>query len=73
VRREADRLVEQRLVRHDLAAARAGVGTDDDGRAGVLDARGQRTDAKPPNTTEWMAPMRAQASIAKTASAIMGM
>ena len=31
------------------------------------------TDAKPPKTTEWMAPMRAHASIAKAASAIMGM
>ena len=31
------------------------------------------TEAKPPNTTEWMAPMRAQASMAKAASAIMGM
>ncbi len=29
--------------------------------------------AKPPNTTEWIAPMRAQASIANTASAIIGM
>ena len=29
--------------------------------------------AKPPKTTEWIAPMRAQASIAKAASAIIGM
>jgi hypothetical protein len=29
--------------------------------------------AKPPNTTQWMAPMRAHASMAKAASAIMGM
>ena len=29
--------------------------------------------AKPPNTTEWIAPMRAQASIANTASGIIGM
>ena len=28
---------------------------------------------KPPNTTEWTAPMRAQASIAKAASGIIGM
>ena len=28
---------------------------------------------KPPNTTEWMAPMRAQASIATAASGIIGM
>ena len=29
--------------------------------------------AKPPNTTEWMAPMRAQASMAITASGTIGM
>jgi hypothetical protein len=29
--------------------------------------------AKPPNTTEWIAPMRVQASIAKAASGIIGM
>jgi len=29
--------------------------------------------AKPPNTTEWIAPMRTDASIAKTASGIIGM
>ena len=29
--------------------------------------------AKPPNTTEWIAPMRTQASIANTASGIIGM
>jgi hypothetical protein len=29
--------------------------------------------AKPPNTTEWTAPRRAQASIAKIASGIIGM
>ena len=29
--------------------------------------------AKPPNTTEWMAPMRAQASMAMIASATIGM
>jgi len=29
--------------------------------------------AKPPKTTEWMAPMRAQASMAITASGTMGM
>ena len=29
--------------------------------------------AKPPNTTEWMAPMRTVASMAKMASAIIGM
>jgi hypothetical protein len=29
--------------------------------------------AKPPNTTEWMAPMRTVASMANSASAIIGM
>ena len=29
--------------------------------------------AKPPNTTEWIAPMRAQASMANAASGIIGM
>jgi hypothetical protein len=29
--------------------------------------------AKPPNTTEWIAPMRAHARIAKIASGIIGM
>ena len=29
--------------------------------------------AKPPNTTEWIAPMRAQASMAIAASGIIGM
>jgi hypothetical protein len=30
-------------------------------------------DAKPPKTTEWIAPSRAEASIAITASGIIGM
>ncbi|MOA12726.1 hypothetical protein D3C78_1327440 [compost metagenome] len=30
-------------------------------------------EAKPPNTTEWMAPRRTVASIAKIASGIIGM
>ena len=42
VGRQADRLVQQRLVRHHLAAARARVGADDHLRLRVLDARGQR-------------------------------
>jgi hypothetical protein len=32
-----------------------------------------RLPTKPPNTTEWIAPMRAHASIANAASAIIGM
>ncbi|MNT17557.1 hypothetical protein D3C72_1527090 [compost metagenome] len=42
VLRQADGFVEQRLVRDDLAAARAGIGTHDHLGLGVLDARGQR-------------------------------
>jgi hypothetical protein len=34
----------------------------------VVDAGGQFLGAKPPKTTEWTAPMRAQASMAKAAS-----
>ncbi|MND02761.1 hypothetical protein D3C83_222550 [compost metagenome] len=30
-------------------------------------------EAKPPNTTEWIAPIRAQASIATSASGTIGM
>jgi hypothetical protein len=71
--RPGNGLVEQVLVGHGLAAAHAGVGADDDLGRGVFDAAGQAWLAKPPNTTEWMAPMRTQASMAKQASAIMGM
>ncbi|MPM59419.1 hypothetical protein SDC9_106261 [bioreactor metagenome] len=39
---QLDGLVQQRLVGHDLAAARARVGRHDHGRLGILDARGQR-------------------------------
>jgi len=42
VLRELDRLVQQRLVRHHLAAARAGICADHHLRRGVLDARGER-------------------------------
>ncbi len=31
------------------------------------------SDEKPPNTTEWTAPMRVQASMATTSSGIIGM
>ena len=45
----------------------------DDGGAGVVDAAASSRAAKPPNTTEWTAPSRAQASIAITASGTIGM
>ena len=72
--READRLVDEGLVGHHLAAAHAGVGGDHHLRLARrrCASRGSRA-AKPPNTTEWIAPMRAQASIANTASGIIGM
>ena len=68
------RPVEQRLVR-------------DDPRAGSMPHEAETTSfgrqssmreasslaAKPPNTTEWIAPSRAQASMATTASGIIGM
>jgi hypothetical protein len=68
-----DGLVEQRLVGHHLAAAAAGVGTDDDRGVASSMRLARLTLAKPPNTTECSAPMRAQASIAKAASGIIGM
>ena len=43
-----------------------------DGRASSMRAA-RLAAAKPPNTTEWIAPMRAQARIANTASGIIGM
>ena len=51
-------------VRLDPAGRR-----DDDLRLRVVDADGELVaDAKPPNTTEWIAPSRAHASIATAAS-----
>jgi hypothetical protein len=41
--------------------------------AGILDAVLQLLAEKPPNTTEWCAPMRAQACIATTPSIDIGM
>jgi hypothetical protein len=65
--------VQQVLVGHGLAAAHAGIaGPISFGLASSMRVASE-PDAKPPNTTEWMAPMRAQASMAKVASAIIGM
>jgi hypothetical protein len=72
VRRQADGLVQQRLVFHHLAAAQAASALTMT-RGAESSMRGQAPEAKPPNTTEWMAPMRVQASIAKAASGIIGM
>ena len=49
------------------------VGGDDDGRIAIVDAAGAALSGeKPPNTTEWIAPMRAQASMATATSGIIG-
>jgi hypothetical protein len=69
-----ERLVDIGLQRHQLAAAQPFVGGDDEASnrnpgCGPASASGE----KPPNTTEWIAPIRAQASMAKAASGIIGM
>ena len=71
---ELDRLVEQRLVGDDAARLDAAGGGEDHLRAWRRRCGSRvRCAAKPPNTTEWIAPMRAQASMAKTASGTIGM
>ena len=73
VRRLLDRAVDQRLVMHDAPRLDpAGGGDDRLGRA-IVDAHGQFVAAKPPKTTEWIAPIRVQASIASSASGTIGM
>ena len=65
--------VQQRLVRHDLPAREPpSVHTITLGAASSMRCA-RLTEAKPPNTTECTAPMRAQASMVKTASGTMGM
>lgn len=61
------------LQRSALAAAHAFVGGDHHLRLAIDDASGQGLGEKPPKTTEWIAPMRVQASMATTASGIIGM
>jgi hypothetical protein len=55
-----------------LAATHLLVGGDDGHGAGVLMRSRSDWAEKPPNTTEWMAPMRAQACMAATPSMDMG-
>ena len=55
-----------------LAAAELAVGSDQHDGAGVDDAIRSDWAEKPPNTTEWIAPMRAQACIATTPSIDIG-
>ena len=69
-----ERFVDDGLQRQGLAAAHLLVGGDHRDRAGVDDAFAARDLAeKPPNTTEWIAPMRAQACMATTPSIDIGM
>lgn len=64
--------VDQVFVGHRLARAHAGIGADQSlGRASSMRVASEAA-AKPPNTTEWMAPIRTQASITKQASAVLG-
>jgi hypothetical protein len=65
---QGQRLVDDALQRQLLAAARLLVGGDHGHGAGVLDAVAQALAEKPPNTTECVAPMRAQACMAATPS-----
>jgi len=66
--RQRQRLVDERLVQHHLAHAAAAVGGDHELRTRVVDGGAARLAAASANHTEWIAPMRAQARIAKTAS-----
>ena len=69
-----ERFVDQRLVRRSTLPLRmpASAVIISFGRASSMRVA-RLAAAKPPNTTEWIAPMRAHASIANTASAIIGM
>ena len=60
------------LERDRAAAAPPFVGGDQHRRATIADASRQAVGEKPPKTTEWIAPMRAQASIATAISGIIG-
>jgi hypothetical protein len=71
--RHVDRAIKQRLVGDGAAGLQtAGGGDDALGVESSIRVASSRA-AKPPNTTEWIAPMRAQASMAKTASGTIGM
>ena len=73
VRGLVQRRVEQRLVRDVRAPSRPHeADTMTRGRASSMRTASSCA-AKPPNTTEWIAPRRAQASIANTASGTIGM
>ena len=67
-----ERLVGHLLERHDLAAAVAAVGGDEHAACESLMRSRSDSALKPPKTTLWTAPMRAQASIAIASSGISG-
>jgi hypothetical protein len=70
---DRERAVEQRLVLDDplnLDPARRG---DHDLGRSVFNPHASSWDAKPPNTTEWIAPILAQAYMAMSASGTIGM
>lgn len=66
-------LVDVLFQRDAFAATHAFIGGDHGAAVGIENAVSQGIGEKPPNTTEWMAPMRVQASMAKAASGIIGM
>jgi hypothetical protein len=68
----AERFIDVGLERHLLAAAQPFVGGEHDAAVAVDDAAGQRVGRKAANTIEWIAPMRAQASMATAASGTIG-
>ena len=70
---ELDRLVEQRLVLHDAAGLEPAACREDQLRLGVVDAGGELLGGKAAeHHAECTAPIRAQASIATTASGTIG-
>ena len=68
-----DRLVDALLERHRLTAAVLAVGGDHQLGFGIFDASASAVAENPANTTEWMMPIRAHASIATIASGTIGM
>ena len=71
--RVCERLVGRGLEADRLAPPPAAVGGDQDLRLGVVDPTASASAEKPPKTTVWGAPSRAQASIAIGSSGIIGM
>jgi hypothetical protein len=72
-RRMLRRGIDIGLERHALAAAPALVGGDQKALSQSVIRPASASGEKPPNTTEWIAPIRAQASRANAASGIIGM